>query len=65
MFINLKSGHHAFIVSHDTDVVYSGSPDKGSPHHTVPSAVFFGEHREATREEIEDMETKPKEKKTA
>lgn len=53
MFINKATNEAAYLVSHDTSVVYSASPDKSEPHTTVPSFDFFDAHREATREEIE------------
>lgn len=56
MFVHLKTGKPAWLISHDAQVVYSlGAPDDDKPHHTVDSFDFFATHREATGAEISEF----------
>lgn len=54
MFINLKTDRPAWLVSHDSDVIYSLAGDLAHPHHRLPSYEFFAGHREATPDEIKE-----------
>lgn len=57
MFVNLKTGKPAFLISHDLDVTFSSAPAaEGKPIRDLPSHEFFATHREATPEEIEKAE---------
>lgn len=66
MFINLKTGAPAYLVSHDQDgsVTYSlEAPGVRGRHHTgVEGSHFFATHREATRDELDGITpaTRPK-----
>lgn len=59
MFINLKTGAPAYLVSHDQDgsVTYSlEAPGARPRHHTgVDGHHFFATHREATRDELDGI----------
>lgn len=61
MFIALKSGKPAWLISHDDDVVFSEAADLARPHHTVPSHEFFLAYREATAAELEEFTPKRRE----
>jgi hypothetical protein len=54
MFINLKTGHAFALVGQDREAHFRpfGKPD--AKPQSVPSHEFFRDHREATREEIEE-----------
>jgi hypothetical protein len=61
VFINKETGRRAFLRSQDGDVTYSATPDGKA--HTAPPHVFFADHREATRDEIEEHEAEAAEKR--
>lgn len=58
MFINKETGKPAFLREHGNDVTYSTKAEGGTVK-TVPSHEFFTDHREATREEIDEAAPPP------
>lgn len=59
MFITTKTGKPAWLIEHDTSVLYALSdPAAGhTAHHSVSSYDFFAGHREATAAEISEFGT--------